>query len=84
MALACPPDVILLDIGLPGMDGFQVAKRLREDPNFKDVTMCALTGFTPSEADRQRQHDTGFDHYYVKPVDVDKLLQMFKTVEPAA
>ena len=84
MALSFTPDVILLDIGLPGLDGFQVAHRLRERPEFKDVTMCALTGFTPSEADRQRQHNTGFDHYFVKPVNVDKLLQMFKTVEPAA
>ena len=63
MASASRPDVVLLDIGLPGMDGYQVAKRLRERPEFKDVMMCALTGFTPSEADRQRQQETGFDHY---------------------
>ena len=44
--------------------------------------MCALTGYTPSEADRQRQQETGFDHYYVKPVEVAKLLELFKTVEP--
>ena len=80
MASAARPDVILLDIGLPGMDGYQVAKRLRERPEFKDVTMCALTGYTPSEADRQRQQETGFDHYYVKPVNLAKLLELFKTV----
>ena len=68
MALASRPDVVLLDIGLPGLDGYQVARRLRERPEFKDVMMCALTGYTPSEADRQRQQETGFDHYYVKPV----------------
>ena len=78
------PDVVLLDIGLPGMDGYQVAQRLRERPEFKNVTMCALTGYTPSEADRQRQQETGFDHYYVKPVDLDNLLELFKTVEPAS
>jgi PAS domain S-box-containing protein len=74
------PDVILLDIGLPGMDGYQVAKLLRERPNFKDVVMCALTGFTPSVADRQRQDETGFNHYYVKPVELAKLLELFDTI----
>ncbi len=80
MASACRPDVVLLDIGLPGMDGYQVAKRLRQRPEFKDVLMCALTGYTPSEADRQRQQETGFDHYYVKPVEMAKLLELFKTI----
>jgi PAS domain S-box-containing protein len=80
LAAECRPDVVLLDIGLPGMDGHQVAKRLRELPGFKDVMMCALTGYTPSEADRERQQETGFNHYYVKPVDVTKLRELFKTV----
>ena len=80
MASAFRPDVVLLDIGLPGMDGYQVARRLRERPEFKEVMMCALTGYTPSEADRQRQQETGFDHYYVKPVDLARLLELFKTV----
>ena len=84
MALARRPDVILLDIGLPGLDGYQVAKQLRADPEFKDVTMCALTGFTPSEADRRRQQETGFDHYYVKPLKMAALLDLFKTVTPSA
>ena len=78
------PDVVLLDIGLPGMDGYQVADRLRERPEFKDVVMCALTGHTPSEADQQSRQKTGFDHYYVKPVDLSKLLQLFKTISPLA
>ena len=78
MASASRPDVVLLDIGLPGMDGYQVAKRLRERPEFKDVMLCALTGYTPSEADRQRQQETGFDHYFVKPVSPEKLLELFK------
>lgn len=83
MALACRPDVILLDIGLPGMDGYQVAKQLRAHPEFKDVTMCALTGFTPSEADRRRQQETGFNHYYVKPLKIATLLELFRTLAPA-
>jgi PAS domain S-box-containing protein len=80
MASAFRPEVVLLDIGLPGMDGYQVARRLREKPEFKNVTLCALTGFTPSEADRQRQQQSGFDHYYVKPVSLETLLEMFKSV----
>ncbi len=80
MASGFHPDVVLLDIGLPGMDGYQVAKHLRERPEFKNVMMCALTGFTPSEADRQRQQETGFDHYFVKPVELASLLELFKTV----
>jgi CheY-like chemotaxis protein len=82
IAFASRPDVVLLDIGLPGLDGYQVARRLREHPEFKDVTLCALTGYTPSEADRQRQQETGFNHYYVKPVELAKLLELFKTVGP--
>jgi PAS domain S-box-containing protein len=77
-------DVVLIDIGLPGMDGYQVANRLRERPEFKNVTICALTGYTPSEADQQRQHETGFDHYYVKPVELAKLLKLLETVASPA
>lgn len=80
MAAAFRPDVVLLDIGLPGMDGYQVAKRLREQPEFKDMMICALTGHTPSESDRQRQQETGFNHYYIKPVPMSKLLELFKTI----
>jgi PAS domain S-box-containing protein len=80
MASDCRPDVVLLDIGLPGMDGYQVAERLREKPEFKKVMLCALTGYTPSEADNQRRRQTGFDHYFVKPVNLETLLELFKTV----
>ena len=69
---------------LPGMDGYQVARQLRERPEFKDVMMCALTGYTPSEADRQRQQETGFDHYYVKPVGIATLLELFKSLGQSA
>ena len=84
MAAVTRPDVVLVDIGLPGMDGYQVAKRLRERPEFKDVVMCALTGYTPSEADHQNRQKTGFDHYYIKPVELTRLLELFKTIVPPA
>jgi CheY-like chemotaxis protein len=80
IATGFTPDVVLLDIGLPGMDGYQVASKLRERPEFRDVMLCALTGFTPSEADRQRQEETGFDHYYVKPVETATLLELLANV----
>jgi CheY-like chemotaxis protein len=83
MATQTMPEVILLDIGLPGMDGYEVARRLRENPAFQDVKLCGLTGFTPSEADRQRQQETGFDHYFVKPVELAALLDLFKSFGPA-
>jgi PAS domain S-box-containing protein len=82
IAATSRPDVVLVDIGLPGMDGVQVAKRLREKPEFKDVIICAVTGHTPSEADRQRQQETRFDHYYVKPLNLAKLLELFNTIKP--
>jgi PAS domain S-box-containing protein len=74
VASAFQPNVVLLDIGLPGMDGYQVAQHLREKPEFKDVQLCALTGYTPSEADHDRPHQAGFDHHFIKPVDLKKLL----------
>jgi CheY-like chemotaxis protein len=81
MASASRPDVVLLDIGLPGMDGYQVAKRLREKPEFKKVMLCALTGFTPSEGDRQRHQESGFNHYFVKPVSLEQLTGLLKSIE---
>jgi CheY-like chemotaxis protein len=62
------------------MDGYQVARRLRERPEFKDVTLCALTGYTPSEADRLRPQQEGFDHHFVKPVSLETLLGLFESL----
>jgi PAS domain S-box-containing protein len=76
MASSTHPQVVLLDIGLPGMDGYQVAKLLREMPNFQGVMICALTGYTPSESDRLRHHESGFNHYFVKPVSLKNLLEL--------
>lgn len=84
MAATARPDLVLLDIGLPEMDGYQVANRLRELPDFAGVMICALTGFTPSDADRQRQVETGFNHYYIKPLSIETLLELFKSMASAA
>jgi PAS domain S-box-containing protein len=74
------PEVVLCDIGLPGMDGYEVARGLRAMPQFEGVTMCALTGFTPSDADRDRPQQAGFNHHFVKPLSLDKLLNLLTTV----
>jgi len=67
------PDVIILDIGLPVMDGYEVARRLREE----GVTcqLVALTGYGQDE-DRKRSREAGFDHHLIKPVDLATLAQI--------
>ena len=79
-APAFRPEVVLCDIGLPGMDGYQVARKLRALPEFEGVTMCALTGYTPSEADRDRPRQAGFDHHFIKPLNLNTLLELLATV----
>jgi signal transduction histidine kinase/ActR/RegA family two-component response regulator len=74
------PEVILLDIGLPGMDGHEVARRLRRHPALSDVMLVALTGYG-QEADRRRTQDAGFDHHLVKPVDPDDLTRLLVRVK---
>ncbi len=66
------PDVVLLDIGLPGMDGYEVAQQLRKDARNQGLLIVALTGYG-QESDRRRSREAGFDHHLVKPVDVDEL-----------
>jgi PAS domain S-box-containing protein len=67
-----PPDVVLLDIGLPGMDGFEVARRLRALPEAKGAFLAALTGYSGPE-DRRETQSAGFDAHLPKPVDLDAL-----------
>src|SRR4029450_5843872 len=66
------PDLLLLDIGLPGMDGYEVARRLRQDLSLTDVLVVALTGYG-QEADRQQSQKAGIDHHLVKPVGAQEL-----------
>jgi signal transduction histidine kinase/ActR/RegA family two-component response regulator len=66
------PTVVLLDIGMPGMDGYEVARRIRERPAGRDVLLIALTGWG-QEADRQRTTEAGFDHHLLKPADLAAL-----------
>ncbi|MCC2971924.1 PAS domain S-box protein [Massilia sp. IC2-476] len=69
------PHAVLLDLGMPGMDGFEVARRLRADPANAALVLVALTGWGQAE-DRRRTQASGFDHHLTKPVDVDLLLDI--------
>jgi CheY-like chemotaxis protein len=67
-----PPQIVLLDIGLPRTDGFQVAQRLREQLGARHAVFIAVTGYA-NETCRRRAREVGFHHYLVKPVDPDAL-----------
>jgi CheY-like chemotaxis protein len=66
------PDIVLLDIGLPGMDGYEVARRLRAHAQLEKVKLIAVTGYG-QDADRLQSQEAGFDYHLVKPVDAQKL-----------
>ena len=71
------PDVILLDIGLPRMDGYEVARRLRQLPSLKDAFIVAMTGYG-SESDRARSLDAGFNEHLVKPTDLEQIRKILE------
>jgi CheY-like chemotaxis protein len=66
------PEVILLDIGLPGMDGYEVARRLRKLPETENVLLIALSGYGQAE-DLRKSKEAGFDHHLVKPADINQI-----------
>ncbi|MBV8405150.1 MAG: response regulator [Gammaproteobacteria bacterium] len=69
------PDVALLDVGMPQLDGYEVARRIRAAPWGKDVTLVAVTGWG-QEADRRRSREAGFDLHLVKPLDAERLQRL--------
>jgi CheY-like chemotaxis protein len=73
------PDVILLDIALPGLNGYQVAERLRAAPETKDIVLIATTGYGQDE-DRQRALQSGFDHHLVKPIVPEMMSELLTSV----
>lgn len=75
------PEIILSDIAMPRMDGYELARRLRAEPGLKDVVLVALTGYG-QESDRRRARDAGFDVHLVKPVDLEALKRLL--VSPRA
>jgi two-component system CheB/CheR fusion protein len=77
------PEVVFLDIGLPEMDGYEVARRLRKLPGTEKALLLALTGYG-QEGDRRRSREAGFDRHLVKPVDPEVLRALLAGHEPPA
>jgi CheY-like chemotaxis protein len=75
VAAGFQPDVVLLDIGMPRMNGYEAARAIRRQPWGRSATLIALTGWGQPQ-DRQRSQEAGFNHHLVKPVDPDALLKL--------
>jgi CheY-like chemotaxis protein len=69
------PDVVLLDIGLPQLNGYEVSRRIREQPSGKGMVLVALTGWGQDE-DRRRSEEAGFNAHMVKPVELEALQEL--------
>jgi PAS domain S-box-containing protein len=80
MANGYRPEVVFLDLGMPGMDGYEVARRMRQQPGLEKVVLAALTGWGQQE-DRRRTSEAGFDHHLVKPPE-PKALQVLLDALP--
>lgn len=68
------PDIVVMDIGMPGMDGYDAARMIRQQPGGQNMVLIALTGWGQS-ADKNRASEAGFNHHLVKPVDYDMLMK---------
>jgi CheY-like chemotaxis protein len=79
-ASSIPPDVVFLDIGLPGMDGHEVARQLRQLPGMADALLVAITGYG-QKADVQRCKEAGIDRHFLKPVDPIELKELLAKAE---
>ena len=81
------PDIILMDIGIPGMDGYDACKLMRKEPALSNTIIIAQTGWG-EEKHRKLSKEAGFDHHLVKPVDLDVLKNLIqsphKTIQPVA
>jgi two-component system, chemotaxis family, CheB/CheR fusion protein len=74
------PDAVFLDIGLPGMDGYEIAERLRELPESGHTVLVAITGYGQDE-DRRRSREAGIDYHLVKPVAPETLQKLLDALE---
>jgi len=83
VAASWPPEIVLLDIGLPNVNGLEVAKRLRANQALQSVLLVAITGYGQDE-DRRRSHEAGFDAHLVKPLELHTLLEILAAFVPPA
>ena len=83
VALAYRPEVVLMELGLPGLDGCQVARRLREQGTRPELLLIAVTGYG-DEKNRRRSREAGFDCHLVKPVDPEVLQGLLAMSRPEA
>jgi CheY-like chemotaxis protein len=69
------PDMIIMDLGMPGMDGYEAARAIRQQPGADKILLIALTGWGQSDA-RRRTTEAGFDHHLVKPVELAQIIRL--------
>jgi len=74
------PSVVFLDLGMPGLDGYEVARQTRADSRLREITLVAVTGWGQQE-DRRRTHESGFDAHLVKPVAIDALIGYLQSLQ---
>lgn len=77
------PDVGLLDIGMPGMTGYELAHKIRNELRLQDIVLIAVTGWGAQE-DRSKSRDSGFDHHLTKPVDFASLNGLLGQLKPSS
>jgi CheY-like chemotaxis protein len=77
------PEVLFLDIGLPGMDGYEVARAVRRLPGMDELFLVALTGYGREE-DRRKTREAGFDYHLVKPAGMEDVQRLLATLAPLA
>jgi CheY-like chemotaxis protein len=71
------PEVAILDIGMPGLNGYEIARRVRQGPLGRAITLIAVTGWG-QDADKARALDAGFNHHFTKPVDPERLTDLLR------
>jgi PAS domain S-box-containing protein len=79
VARECLPNIILCDIGMPGMDGYELARRMRQDPGLEKVLLVAVSGYGQEE-DRRRSEEAGFDRHLVKPIGLATLEELLGSI----
>jgi CheY-like chemotaxis protein len=78
--IAFAPEFALVDIGIPGFNGYEVAKRIREVSHLKNTLLVAQTGWGQDE-DRRRSEEAGFNQHWVKPIDMARLRELIRSMD---